>query len=172
MILTKDYSLFFLLIKQDNIWRKQGGTEEAVDKNIYIINTSNIVKSLPPRLWSLMPQVSMRAFRIVNTFSWITLTSFMICKGFHRTVLWIRGCQQPVNLTLLRKQRHYHNDHLQHQILLWFNTNVHKLWPLYAKILPSMAIFSFSQKDPLQPVNTFSWNRYNVEQVNLHSHHH
>lgn len=151
VIPIKDYSLFFI-IKQDNIWRKQRGTEEAVGKNIYLISTSNIVKEISSAK-TLIPQVSMRAFQIVNTFSWITLTSFIICRGFHRTVLWTGGCQQPVNLTtLLKKQRHYHKDHLRHQILLHFNTNVHKLWPLSPEILPSVAIFSFSQKDPLQPV--------------------
>lgn len=47
-ILIKDYSLFFFffLTKQDNIWRKQGRTEEEVDKNIYLISTSNIVKEI------------------------------------------------------------------------------------------------------------------------------
>lgn len=45
VILIKDYYPFFL-IKQDNIWRKQGGTEEAVGKNIYLISTSNLVKEI------------------------------------------------------------------------------------------------------------------------------
>jgi len=44
-MLKRDYCPVFL-IKWDKIWRKQGGTEEAVDKNIYLISSSGIFKEV------------------------------------------------------------------------------------------------------------------------------